>query len=106
MPSLVFERQPKQLASGVVYIVPTEMSHGSMQMRASRWCVLLCFHRFSHANIYFQISVINDMTAIPVFMTQSLNTAKGTLGHSAAQAVKGAAYGAVNLVSGTSEDKS
>jgi len=46
------------------------------------------------------------MTAIPTFMAQSLSTAKGTWGHSAAQTVKGAAYGAVNLASKDSDDKS
>jgi len=44
------------------------------------------------------ISVVNDMTAIPVFMSESLSKAKGSYGHAAAQAVKGAAYGAANLV--------
>ena len=41
---------------------------------------------------------MNDMTAIPVFMSESLSKAKGSYGHAAAQAVKGAAYGAANLV--------
>ena len=45
------------------------------------------------------ISVVNDMTAIPVFMAESLSKAKGSWGHSAAKAVKGAAYGAASLVS-------
>lgn len=53
-----------------------------------------------------QISVINDMTAIPVFMAQSLSTAKGTWGHAAAQNIKGAAYGAVNLASRASDNTS
>ncbi|KAK5464977.1 hypothetical protein LTS15_001540 [Exophiala xenobiotica] len=43
------------------------------------------------------ISVVNDMTAIPTFMAESLSKAKGSYGHAAAQAVKGAAYGAINL---------
>ena len=51
------------------------------------------------------ISAISDMVAIPTYMAQSLSTAKGTWGHSAAQAVKGAAYGAVNLASRAAEDK-
>jgi len=51
-----------------------------------------------------QISVINDMTAIPTFMAQSLSQAKGTWGHAGAQAVKGAAYGAANLVSGQKKE--
>jgi len=38
------------------------------------------------------------MTAVPTFMADSLSKAKGTYGHAAAQAVKGVAYGAVNLV--------
>ena len=46
------------------------------------------------------------MTAIPTFMAQSLSTAKGTWGHSAAQVVKGAAYGAVNLASQATDEKS
>jgi hypothetical protein len=45
-----------------------------------------------------QISVVNDMTAIPVFMTESLSKARGSYGHAAAQAVKGAAYSAASLV--------
>jgi len=53
-----------------------------------------------------QISVINDMTAIPTYMAQSLSTAKGTWGHAAAQSIKGAAYGAVNLASQGSDNKS
>lgn len=32
-------------------------------------------------------------------MTEALSKAKGTWGHAAGQAVKGAAYGAANLVS-------
>lgn len=50
-----------------------------------------------------QISVVNDMTAIPTFMADSLSKAKGSWGHATAQAVKGAAYGAANLV--TSDEK-
>jgi 4-hydroxy-2-oxoheptanedioate aldolase len=50
------------------------------------------------------ISVTNDMTAIPVFMSESLSKAKGSWGHAAAQAVKGAAYASANLVS--SQEKS
>ncbi|KAK5074292.1 hypothetical protein LTR51_004879 [Lithohypha guttulata] len=76
---------------------------------AGKWSGIYCPNgdvARKYADEGFQmISVINDMTAIPVYMTQSLNTAKGTWGHSAAQAVKGAAYGAVNLASRTSEDK-
>ncbi|KIV88704.1 hypothetical protein PV10_08362 [Exophiala mesophila] len=49
------------------------------------------------------ISVVNDMTAVPVFMAESLSKAKGTFGHAAAQAVKGAAYGAANIISGQSK---
>lgn len=45
------------------------------------------------------ISVVNDMTAIPTFMADSLSKAKGSWGHSAAQAVKGAAYGTASFVS-------
>jgi 4-hydroxy-2-oxoheptanedioate aldolase len=48
----------------------------------------------------FEISVVNDMTAIPTFMADSLSKAKGTWGHATAQAVKGAAYGAASLVTG------
>lgn len=43
------------------------------------------------------------MGAIPTFFTESLSKAKGTWGQAAVQAVKGAAYGAANLV--TSEEK-
>lgn len=43
------------------------------------------------------------MGAIPTAFTESLSKAKGTWGHAAAQAVKGAAYGAANLV--TNEEK-
>lgn len=51
-----------------------------------------------YADMGFQmISVVNDMTAVPTFMAESLSKAKGSYGHAAAQAVKGAAYGAVNL---------
>jgi hypothetical protein len=39
------------------------------------------------------------MTAIPVFMAESLTKAKGGIGHAVGQAVKGAAYGAASLVS-------
>ncbi len=39
------------------------------------------------------------MTALPTFMAESLSKAKGSYGHAAAQAVKGAAYGAADLVS-------
>lgn len=46
---------------------------------------------------------MNDMGAIPNYMAESLSKAKGTWGHAAAQAVKGAAYSAANLV--TSEEK-
>ncbi|EXJ77803.1 2,4-dihydroxyhept-2-ene-1,7-dioic acid aldolase [Capronia epimyces CBS 606.96] len=49
------------------------------------------------------ISVINDMTAIPTYMAESLSKAKGSYGHATAQAIKGAAYGAVNLL--TQEEK-
>ncbi|OQU98391.1 hypothetical protein CLAIMM_04185 isoform 2 [Cladophialophora immunda] len=52
-----------------------------------------------YADMGFQmISVVNDMTAVPVFMAESLSKAKGSYGHAAAQAVKGAAYGAASLV--------
>lgn len=51
-----------------------------------------------------QISVVNDMTAIPVYFAESLSKAKGTYGSATAQAVKGAAYGAANLVAGQSKD--
>ena len=40
------------------------------------------------------------MSAIPIFMSQSLQKAKGSYAHGAVQAVKGAAYGASNIVSG------
>ncbi|KAJ9639272.1 hypothetical protein H2204_003883 [Knufia peltigerae] len=54
-----------------------------------------------YADMGFQmISVVNDMTAVPTFMADSLSKAKGSYGHAAAQAVKGAAYGAVNLATG------
>jgi hypothetical protein len=46
-----------------------------------------------------QISCMNDMGAIPIMMTQSLQKAKGSYVHGAVQAVKGAAYGASSLVS-------
>jgi hypothetical protein len=42
---------------------------------------------------------MNDMGAIPIMMTQSLQKAKGSYVHGAVQAVKGAAYGASSLVS-------
>ncbi|KIX08152.1 uncharacterized protein Z518_02808 [Rhinocladiella mackenziei CBS 650.93] len=52
-----------------------------------------------YADMGFQmISVVNDMTAIPTFMADSLSKAKGTWGQAAAQAIKGAAYGAANMV--------
>ncbi|KAK5937734.1 hypothetical protein PMZ80_009863 [Knufia obscura] len=77
---------------------------------AGKWSGIYCPNgdvARKYADEGFQmISVINDMTAIPTFMAQSLSTAKGTWGHSAAQAVKGAAYGAANLTSKTSDDKS
>lgn len=44
------------------------------------------------------------MTAIPVYFAESLSKAKGSYGHAAAQAVKGAAYGAANLVSGQQKE--
>ena len=46
-----------------------------------------------------QISITNDMVALPTFMAESLSKAKGSWGHSAAQAVKGAAYTSAKLVS-------
>lgn len=49
--------------------------------------------------LHEQVSVVNDMTAIPTFFAESLSKAKGSYGHAAAQAVKGAAYGAINLAS-------
>ena len=57
------------------------------------------FHPFQHANTVSQISCMNDMGAIPIMMTQSLQKAKGSYVHGAVQAVKGAAYGASSLVS-------
>jgi len=58
-----------------------------------------------YADMGFQmISVVNDMTAIPTFMAESLSKAKGSLGHAAAQAVKGAAYGAINLATTKTEE--
>jgi len=51
-----------------------------------------------------QISVVNDMSAIPIFMTESLSKAKGSYGNGAMQ-VKGVAYGTANLVSKSSEEK-
>ncbi|KAI1616932.1 2,4-dihydroxyhept-2-ene-1,7-dioic acid aldolase [Exophiala viscosa] len=51
------------------------------------------------------ISVVNDMTAIPTFFAESLSKAKGTYGHAAAQAVKGAAYGAVKLATQNRDEK-
>lgn len=51
------------------------------------------------------ISVVNDMTALPTFMAESLSKAKGSWGHATAQAVKGAAYGAASLVSGDDSQK-
>lgn len=44
------------------------------------------------------------MTAVPVYMAESLSKAKGTFGHAAAQAVKGAAYGAANIISGQTKE--
>ena len=44
------------------------------------------------------------MTALPVYMAESLSKAKGSYGHAAAQVVKGAAYGAANLVSQSKSD--
>ena len=52
-----------------------------------------------------QISVINDMTALPMYLAESLSKAKGSWGHSAAQAVKGAAYASANLVSQPKDEK-
>lgn len=46
-----------------------------------------------------QISCINDMSVIPIGMTEALQKAKGSYIHGAMQAVKGAAYGASNIVS-------
>jgi hypothetical protein len=43
---------------------------------------------------------MTDMVAVPTYFTESLSKAQGTWGHTAAQAVKGAAYGAAQLVSG------
>lgn len=51
------------------------------------------------------ISVVNDMSAIPIFMSQSLSKARGSYGHAAMQAVKGVAYGAGNMMSQKSEDE-
>jgi hypothetical protein len=48
---------------------------------------------------------MNDMGAIPMFMTESLSKAKGSWGHAAGQAVKGAAYSAASLVSSQNEEK-
>lgn len=45
------------------------------------------------------------MSAIPTMMAQELSKARGSWGHSAAQVVKGAAYGAVNLASQVTEGK-
>lgn len=42
---------------------------------------------------------MTDMVAVPTHFTESLSKAKGTWGHTAAQAVKGAAYSAASLVS-------
>jgi 4-hydroxy-2-oxoheptanedioate aldolase len=51
------------------------------------------------------ISVVNDMTALPTFMSESLSKAKGSWGHAAGQTVvKGAAY-AANLVTSDSQKK-
>lgn len=49
---------------------------------------------------------MTDMVAIPTYMAESLSKAKGSWGHTAAQAVKGAAYGAANLASRAADDKS
>lgn len=49
---------------------------------------------------------MTDMVAVPTFMAESLSKAKGSWGHSAAQAVKGAAYSAVNIASKATDDKS
>jgi len=54
--------------------------------------------------IFEQISCINDMSVVPIGMTQNLQKAKGSYIHGAMQAVKGAAYGASSMVS--SQEKS
>jgi len=52
--------------------------------------------------MFLQISVVNDMSAIPIFMTESLSKAKGLYGHGAMQ-VNGVAYGTANVVSKSSK---
>lgn len=52
-----------------------------------------------------QISCITDMVAVPTSMAENLSKAKGSYGHAAAQAVKGAAYSAVNVISNQGEKK-
>jgi len=76
---------------------------------AGKWSGIYCPNgdvARKYADEGFQmISVINDMTAIPMFLQQSLSTAKGSWGHSATQAVKGAAYGAVNMATKAPDEK-
>jgi len=55
---------------------------------------------------FHMISVVADMAALPTFMSISLQKAKGSYGHAAMQAAKGAAYGTASLVTGQSEEKS
>lgn len=67
---------------------------------ASRWLVemlsvFVCCKRI--LNTKLQISVVNDMSAIPISMAKSLSKAKGCYGD-AAQGPKQAAYSAASLV--------
>lgn len=48
---------------------------------------------------------MNDMVAIPTYMSESLEKAKGSWGHTAVQAVKGAANASADLVSRAAEKK-
>lgn len=79
------------------FIVQTVKLLANMLMKVSRWYVVvfLMFHFLTT----LQISAMTDMVAVPTAFAQALSTAKGGWGHSAAQAVKGAAYSAVSMAS-------
>ena len=61
---------------------------------------------FAFADVRQKISVIADMVALPTALGQALNKAKGSYGHAAMNAVKGAAYGTANLVSNSPKEES
>lgn len=70
---------------------------------AGKWSGIYCANgdiARKYADEGFQmISALTDMVAVPTAFSQALSAAKGSWGHSAAQAVKGAAYSAVSMAS-------